>query len=622
MRSKNYAVAALAALLGLGLFGAVAPAVAADTDEASITVNGKSINGHTLKAVRIATYDHVVTDTPATTVTGFDLVTVTALKAAIATWVVDRVNTAAGNEDLAVTADNTIDFLDPLVWVAQNWKSSASGLDHWLNPDADNADVRALANWLLQGLTAQPPTWALPVVTATGADDKAELETSEGLHLVWDVDAPSEAPGTTSLPMIVGTEFVVEVDEAKTLLSLPTQDLGEMFVKGELVKLDKDIATVMIDSPEGTTPEPEDVYTAATGQVLDFVIRTNVPFYLDGTDYARVFTVTDEWSEGLEPDLTTIQVTVKRASAGKPDVVLTKGEGAGSGYSVTPGVTPSGKSSLTVELTPDGITAAEGFPLVIEYKAKVTADADLLDEDGVLQRDTNAAFATFTNDWNVDNSGSTAEQESTATDTVYVYTYPFDIVKRDLVTQSIITDATVFTVTGPFANASGVVVPDASIDVTTINGLYSLIGLQGNAKYTVVEKTPPAGYTAANKDVAKFTFYIEVPATALVEGPDDGLGVPVFHYGTYDASLTLAPVNLSPGIGGSPWVNSNRIDEAGNGDAANGVDVFNAQSTSDMPATGGQILLWVGIAGVLGLGALTFGAVGIRKSLLKPATVA
>src|SRR5699024_1448331 len=78
---------------------------------------------------------------------------------------------------------------------------------------------------------------------------------------------------------------------------------GEIYVKGDLVDIDKDIldANDGEDSGKASGKEAEDSWTTYTGDTVDFAIRTTVPNYPAHSYVTEpTFKIYDTWSSGLD----------------------------------------------------------------------------------------------------------------------------------------------------------------------------------------------------------------------------------------------------------------------------------------------------------------------------------
>ncbi len=230
---------------------------------------------------------------------------------------------------------------------------------------------------------------------------------------------------------------------------------------------------------------------------------------------------------------------------------------------------------------------------------------------------TNNATVTFTNAWN-----GSKESVGTATAApVTIYSYPLNVIKTDLLSPGgeNYLKATFAVSASTSDGKKGEPVGTVTTDESSTGGF---IGLAANTWYLVEESDAPDDYTDANLDVAKFWVYIKAeegnptstPAYYFYGGsevPDDFLTNPG------NAKIESAYVNPSVNF----WddtvedVKKDAIDNMS-------VLVLNAKSRSDMPSTGGRILLWAGIAAALGLGAVGFGIAGVRRSRNKAAQAA
>jgi hypothetical protein len=158
--------------------------------------------------------------------------------------------------------------------------------------------------------------------------------------------------------------------------------------------------------------------------------------------------------------------------------------------------------------------------------------------------------------------------------------------------------------------------------LTNDSGEADFTGLAGDAWYNVAEKARPDGYIDSNTPLIKFAFKIKATYDEI-----HNVTAVTYQYGPFveyarDTSTFEPFTSLGEGQlaldGFLDLIQNDGLDSSA---TDHDVDVFNAKTTSDMPSTGGQILLYVGIAGVLALGALTFGVLGLRKRKTAAASV-
>lgn len=623
MNRKKLAGAAVAALVGLGMLGAVAPASATETDKATITITGDAVADRTLTAYKLATYGPPTVE--GGVLKGFDLTTASTpagLKAAIAAYLT-RVTVTADTDNLVLDYDG---ITDPLQWVALNWTNDpadVAGNPGWDDTTSVAPKVRALANWL----ASQAST--LELVSA-GTAANGVITVTEGLFLVLDTSGGDDKL-TVSLPMIVGTQFMNGGGQTAQPVTMTGGPSGQIVVKGDLVEIDKDIVGAGTDSgfPSAggdalSGSEDEDATTASTGDTVGFQIRTNVPLYPD-TFVSPVFKIHDTWSDGLEPDKASLAVTAggQAVDPSEYSVVWTAAVVDNDGNEPD----TSADAHFVLTLTNPKAANLAGKVIEVTYDAKVVANAP--DAGKSFSWDTNTAKVEFTHKWALDTSGNPTTgggtTDETAGDEVDIYTFPLQLIKADLNARTTFLQATFeMYAAGNTTTPIGKVQTNGAGTAAFVTDMAgNPKGFAGDAWYLVKETTPPTGYTDLNKKVAQFWVYIDTQlAEKDTQLTGDGKTNPVYYFAGTDTTPSGKPSTST--IGSSELSKSYVFPKANDGDTATDLDVLvlNAKSASNMPQTGGQILMWFALAGALGLGAATFAVIGVRKSRTRSTRVA
>lgn len=359
-----------------------------------------SVNGRTFTAYRIGQYDNPVIKDG--NVVSYNLkypngiTNETAMgwiKAVVVTNNAEGSPTVATNmKDLiAVDADGDITFINEaenisaLQFIGKYFYGQ--GTDLYGNDHANNAQMRALADVMMDSLKTNT---SVGHVSATGADGKVTLDTSsidEGLYLIVDTSTKTDK----SLPedelisrvMVTGTPMVID---GKTYSEVVTTrnnkeeryQLGVLYLKADKVEMDKEtVGDDMLIHP---------------GSERTFTITTNVPSYR--TDYQGwtnpTFYITDNPSSNINPFDAQGNVNSLVVTATNPD-----------GESTTLNV--GADKDYVVDVTNDGSEDANDFRITLNDPGKYSEHGIKVEYKGTITNldvatNVNEAKVTFSND--------------------------------------------------------------------------------------------------------------------------------------------------------------------------------------------------------------------------------
>ena len=322
LRKLFAGVAAAATLLGGMAFGA-ATANAADTDQATITVNNAQA-GYTYKGYKFATFDNVQGTAP--NATSVEVNTVAAWKDAV-------YNAAdAANGDAAVPAEYAE---NPAAYVAT----------------FDAATARRFTDELTKRIPAgeQGTAAVNGVITAT-----------EGWFLV--TSTTEEKAGKSAL---VATQ-ITSGGETYTKITLNTEDgqhnidtLGRFNAKDENV-------------PTPPTKTADGKGTVNVGDTVNYTITAVVPPAAAGYDTYK-YTITDAASKGLNvaEDNANFTVVVKKGNADGTDKTLAKD----TDYALTQNGSASDENGTVTTIALPNVKDYAGKTIQVTYQGVVTSDA-------------------------------------------------------------------------------------------------------------------------------------------------------------------------------------------------------------------------------------------------------
>ncbi|MBH0363234.1 SpaH/EbpB family LPXTG-anchored major pilin [Bifidobacterium longum] len=321
LRKLFAGVAAAATLLGGMAFGA-ATANAADTDQATITVNNAQA-GYTYKGYKFATFDNVQGTAP--NATSVEVNTVAAWK--------DAVYKAAdaANGDAAVPAEYAE---NPAAYVAT----------------FDAATARKFTDEL---------TKLIPAGEQGIADVNGVITATEGWFLVT---SEAEKAGKSAL---VATQ-ITSGNKTYTKITLNAEDgqhnidaLGQFNAKDENV-------------PTPPTKTAEGKGTVNVGDTVNYTITAVVPPAAAGYNTYK-YTITDAASKGLNvaEDKANFTVVVKNGNAGGTDKTLDKGPD----YTLTQQGPASGENGTVTTIAFPNVKAYAGKTIQVTYQGVVTSDA-------------------------------------------------------------------------------------------------------------------------------------------------------------------------------------------------------------------------------------------------------
>ncbi|UNL64777.1 SpaH/EbpB family LPXTG-anchored major pilin [Bifidobacterium longum] len=322
LRKLFAGVAAAATLLGGMAFGA-ATANAADTDQATITVNNAQA-GYTYKGYKFATFDNVQGTAP--NATSVEVNTVAAWKDAV-------YNAAdAANGDAAVPAEYAE---NPAAYVAT----------------FDAATARRFTDELTKHIPAgeQGTAAVNGVITAT-----------EGWFLV--TSTTEEKAGKSAL---VATQ-ITSGGETYTKITLDTEDghhnidtLGQFNAKDE-------------NAPTPPTKTADGKGTVNVGDTVNYTITAVVPPAAAGYDTYK-YTITDAASKGLNvaEDNANFTVVVKKGNADDTDKTLAKD----TDYTLTQNGSASDENGTVTTIAFPNVKDYAGKTIQVTYQGVVTSDA-------------------------------------------------------------------------------------------------------------------------------------------------------------------------------------------------------------------------------------------------------
>lgn len=502
------ATVAFASAIALAVAGA-GSAIADDitTADGSITINAaagtNAVDGHTFKAVQLATYNVDGIDQDANSnYKGVNVTTVSGLATPIATAA-----TAAGVSPLDAT--------NPMASVVKQLTDSGS------SPYSGN--LRTFVTALAKDAAVTTALATAPSTTGT-KDQAAFTDLPEGLYLIVDTTAVTAANAySTSIPMLVGTKINGH--------DLTDQTLGVVDVKNELPTLNKTLV-----SPSANAP------FVRVGSDVEWNLTGSVPNYTGYTTYDYV--ISDTLSAGLSYNADkALTVTV----GGKQ---LT----AGTDYTLKSVVNADKSTSLTVDLSASIMKQTIGAPIVVDYHSTVTTDVKVIDD--ILN---NNAFLTYSNNPASDSHGTTVPVSK------HLFIYGFNLLKQDKSTAKALAGAG-FTVTQSGGTApltfsaaadstDGHYVYDPAGSTTTLTTPASgelAVGGLAPGTYTVQETVAPAGYTTGV--LPSFTITITGNKTANANTStqlSDGAPTYTFKGDTWglsswsDASATVTVDNVT-----------------------------------------------------------------------------
>ena len=236
----------------------------------------------------------------------------------------------------------------------------------------------------------------------TGADGKAVIsDLALGVYLVLETTIPDNY-AETSKPFLV--QLPQWDQDAKSGAGDWLYNVTA-YPKNDPVDLTKKIV-------ESNNAEVDET-TRAIGDVIDYRIEVDVPYYGDLTDEQKAkikYFLTDTMSEGLTFNN---DVTVKVKSNSTP---LTKG----TNFTVS----TSDTTVIKVDFTPATVYTYGGDKFVIEYSATLNEKA----VDHIGSANTNVAKVTFTT--NPRTGKADPDTDDTDEDDTKVYTYGFDLTKK------------------------------------------------------------------------------------------------------------------------------------------------------------------------------------------------
>ena len=359
-------------------------------------------------------------------------------------------------------ADADIDAANNLTY------TMAPGLPSAYDTIEEIAAVASDGTAFSQGSAAQNAAAAIaaaltaPEASAVAPDSAADLTLGSGYYLV--------RVTSTSGQTRVYQNMIVDVTPSVVNGAYAARDLEPIQVKTTDVSINKGDGEAGADST--------DAYSV--GDSVPFTVTTAVPSYPADSPNAT-FTVSDAPTAGLAIETATISINGAAAATGA-DYTLTTSE---NGYTIT--------------YAKDYVLAHPGAPVVITYKAKLTADAYSRSADDLTGNTATVAF----------NPSPYDAGTATPSDSATVKTYGFVFKK---------------------VTPAGQPLPGAAFTVTLANGqtLTSTSDANGYVyfedlaagDYTAVETHVPSGYQKApdvSFQLSAATAASDNPATAAVE---------------------------------------------------------------------------------------------------------
>lgn len=544
-----------------------------------IEADANNMKNHSFKALRVGTYGHAVGDAETKTLSSVSVATDSAVLADAETALksVTGVNAAEGYEG------------NPIGEVASKWlgySSSAAAATNGdttsNNGDADNAwGSKGNLRKFVSALAKQPGfkasiTGSAHTASANAEGTEAKFTNLEpGMYVVEDVTAASAgAPNAkNSIPMFVGTAITAG---GVTYNKIDGQTLGEIVMKND----DQPSVAKTIDGSEDNDP--------SIGGTMHYVLTGKVPLTTGYDHY--IFTMIDRpLQDGLTYVDDSVNITVNGVKLESSD------------YTVNAVKSADGVSTAYVvfDLSPSIRAQKYQDSIKVTYAMKVNDNA----AGGALR---NGASLGFSNDTNnqpskdsadvavdptsdkpvVTNGGENGSVASTSDSdsgsNVAAYFRSFDILKKSKANDKAIAGAK-FEVTdesgaavkfrklddGSYKKAADQTSTDASYASTTLavsstagaEGKLKVDGLKGGT-YTVNETEAPNGFSATFKP----SFTVTLSGAAA----------------SGEAAATSMVSNT-----GDTWGLVSARKDAVTATAANAIVVYNVNSVSQLPLTGG-----------------------------------
>lgn len=370
-RKRLHAVAATvvaaATMLAMGVAGVGSANAATPRDVATVNANKGTITvsgfttGHTLKAVKLASYDHAFDDGESTTVlTSISVQTVATLKS--------QIIAAATKANGAAPSGTDYDADNPMQWVVKTFVSDTA------NYTTTDKALRDFVTALAKGdstTTPAVPGLDFSSTTLPTSTDGTFNNLPIGIYIIKDVTTGNEGATSNAIPMMVGTTI-------GTYTKLVDKDLGQVSMKNQTPTLTKK-ATKLNDTALAASGWEDDLATkkAKIGDTVEFELTGKVPS-LTGFS-AFDYTIKDTPTAGLVYVANSAKVTVDGTDK-TDDATITPPTSAGNPLKVT---IPYDKLQ----------TYTVGKAIVVTYKVKLTKLAS-----GNWKKQNNGAELTYSND--------------------------------------------------------------------------------------------------------------------------------------------------------------------------------------------------------------------------------
>lgn len=553
MLKRALGVVAAAAMAVTGMAALSGTANAAEVtdctdDTCMITVNGTAnqLDGHTFKTIKLASYDVYTNDDKSQTMT---LVTED-----------DPVKSTVTTALNGIVDSEVPENADPLAWAMQENKLDQSTTSPWFGTDGT---TRKLADALVASLnnTANDATPKL-----NGDKTAATFTFTEpGLYLIIDQGpcTNGQVSSSKALGMIAGTKLTLMV-------------AGE---DGSLTETHVSYGTVNMKNDVTTITKTVNDKAAQTDDEVTYTLSTNIPNYIGYKVSGYTFKITDKFKDNppLQYVADSLEVKVKKTDT--PTEVTLKAQD----YTLT-GFGQEGQAadSFTLDLssyiqknafgeffdTDDTFSDASlvDATVTVTYNAKVTGQ---IAEEGAL----NTPTVTYTNDPSTNTTGEVPGPGQK------VFNFQYTVKKVDRQTGAALQGAEFTIYRGNEASEANRI----DTQTTDKNGLATFEGLDADT-YTIKETGVPEGYINSN---VQFTVTIK----PTYSGENENMTVTNVDYvisgveiGQPDAGL-VNNVTEDNGVGGGT------------------VEVQNAKSIFELPATGAAGITMFVVLGLLIAGA-------------------
>jgi hypothetical protein len=278
------------------------------------------------------------------------------------------------------------------------------------------------------------------------------------------------------------------------------------------------------------------------------------------------------------------------------------------------------------------------YSLELSQKAD---DSTMTDEGVNVTTGHNDASVTFSNN---PGDNTQTKDDDVPDDSTTHYTFPLTLTVADITNQTPLSKASFsFQDTSDdkwlvFDEVSGMVTGKSktrvATKVTDVDGLLSLKGLAGDVLYRVEQETRDPNYVEENLNITKFMLYIDAETNAsdnklarvgyFFYNPEKATGVEdadtavnkIYDFDSTDGSALTAPVDAQgSGLELAQPLLSYLVPTVNTPTQTNtdSVLVLNAKTVADMPFTGGSILLYLGITGMVGLAGVVFAVIAVRR---------